>query len=280
MKQINAKVIVLICAKNEEGYIEKTLNALLNQTLKPYKIVVVDDGSKDKTPKILREYRKKYDNIVVFTRPDRGFSALGTYLMADTYNTGLKYIQEQDYDYLMIVGADTILPPNYIEEMVKRFVEDPKLGIASGMDPDEPISKIHVSGTGRMIRGTIAKKMGLLPRIYAWETYEIVFVKINGYHAKNFPDLHFKHQRPGGKGHMRSYYGWGRAMRELGYHPLYAFGRFMMNIIRGHPSWAIAMMRGYIKGGRNDPKLLPMKKYMWNYQRSYLSHLPLKLIPF
>ncbi len=276
----NPKVAVLIAAKNEAKYIERTLEALFEQTLMPCRIVVVDDGSKDKTPEILSRIKEKHPELVVIRRKDRGFSALGLPFMAFTYNSGIAYLLQHEFDYLLIIGADTLLPKNYIFRLVAEFEKDSRLGLASGVDDREEISALHVRGSGRMMRSSLLKKMGLLPPIYGWETYQIVFAFSQGYKVKHFPHIKFELARPSGKGHARSYYGWGRAMRELGYHPLYALGRIIMNVVRGHPKRAYFLLRGYFAGGIEHAKLKEVRKFWRTYQSSYLARLPFKLIRF
>lgn len=57
-------VSVIIPTYNSEKYIEETLNSVLNQTYKDFEIIIIDDCSKDNTWKIIKEYEKKYNNIV------------------------------------------------------------------------------------------------------------------------------------------------------------------------------------------------------------------------
>lgn len=57
------KVIVLLSTFNGELYLRDQLDSLINQTLKPYKIFIRDDGSSDNTLEILNEYKSKYNFI-------------------------------------------------------------------------------------------------------------------------------------------------------------------------------------------------------------------------
>jgi glycosyltransferase involved in cell wall biosynthesis len=49
------KYVIVTTAKNEERYIEYTLESVCNQILKPEEWIIVDDGSKDKTPEIIKD---------------------------------------------------------------------------------------------------------------------------------------------------------------------------------------------------------------------------------
>ena len=60
------KVSVIIPVFNGEKYINKCLDSLVNQTLKDIEIIVVDDGSTDKSIEIEEEYKNNYPNIRVY----------------------------------------------------------------------------------------------------------------------------------------------------------------------------------------------------------------------
>ena len=62
----NETIDVLIPVYNAEKYIGKCLDSILNQTYKNLRIVIADDGSNDKTAKILQNYQKTYNNIEVY----------------------------------------------------------------------------------------------------------------------------------------------------------------------------------------------------------------------
>ena len=63
----------IVTCRNSESEIEKAINSLLKQTIKPRYIIVVDDGSTDNTPNILNRLKSKNDNIYVITNPDLGY---------------------------------------------------------------------------------------------------------------------------------------------------------------------------------------------------------------
>ena len=66
----NPKVSVILPARNEEEFIEKCLDSLLEQDYVNYEIVVIDDSSEDSTRKIIEKYAKKNSKIIpVFARP-------------------------------------------------------------------------------------------------------------------------------------------------------------------------------------------------------------------
>ena len=58
------KVSIILPARNEENFIGKCLDSLIDQDYKNYEIVVIDDSSDDSTGKIIEQYAKKYSKIV------------------------------------------------------------------------------------------------------------------------------------------------------------------------------------------------------------------------
>ncbi|MGH1567266.1 MAG: glycosyltransferase [Nitrosopumilus sp.] len=64
------KVSIILPARNEEGFIAKCLDSLIQQDYKNYEVIVIDDSSDDATGKIISEYAEKYPNIIpVSARP-------------------------------------------------------------------------------------------------------------------------------------------------------------------------------------------------------------------
>ena len=56
------KVTLIVPVYNSEDYIGRCLDSILNQTYQNFEILVVNDGSKDNSQKIINEYKEKYPN--------------------------------------------------------------------------------------------------------------------------------------------------------------------------------------------------------------------------
>ncbi len=113
-------VSVLIAAYNEEKVINRTIESLLNNGYDAMEVIVIDDGSKDRTLEIVRERFADNPKIVILTQPNGGKSA--------ALNNGIRHSK---YDILIAVDADTLFSAGAIAKLARHF-SDPKIGAVSG----------------------------------------------------------------------------------------------------------------------------------------------------
>ena len=103
------KVSVIVPVYNVEKYIDKCLNSLVNQTLKDIEIIVVNDGTKDSSQKIIDKYAKKYNNVKPFIKENGGVSS--------ARNFGLN---ESCGEYVLFVDGDDFVDYTMTEKMYKN----------------------------------------------------------------------------------------------------------------------------------------------------------------
>ncbi len=241
------KYVVLICARNEENYIASCLSSLYFQTVPPELVVVVDDGSEDYTTLRAMNFIGRM-KIVVLLHPDRGFSALGSKLMADPYNVGLDWLHPLEWDYLLILGADTTIPPRYMEKLLRNITPD--MGVVSGRYPG--LDENYAAATGRLIRREIIDELGgRRPRTNAWESSVTHCALYLGYKTGSFP-VPIYNLRPPGKS-MRSNTGPGRAIKEMGYTWPHALHKAYLKMRKGEFLQALKIVYGYAVHKPQDP---------------------------
>ena len=93
---------VILTCRNSEKSIESSILTLSSQSIKPQCIVVVDDGSTDRTPTILADLRSRTKNMYVITNPDLGYD-IGRVVL--NWNKALELTRElklEPTDYHMI----------------------------------------------------------------------------------------------------------------------------------------------------------------------------------
>ena len=103
--------IVIMPAYNEEDVIGMTLETIVNQTVLPKKLIVVNDGSTDRTPEIVASFQEKHPWIVLVHNQHKAGHSPGAKIVRAFY-LGFNTIEE-DYDFVMKLDADLDLPPNY-----------------------------------------------------------------------------------------------------------------------------------------------------------------------
>lgn len=263
---------VAIVARNAASHLQRTLDSLVGQTLEPEGVVVVDDGSTDSTPDILRGYEREHrDTVKVVTKPDRGYDIRRVPL-----NINLAWATRrasgQESDFFMISGDDCFYPPNYARSLVSRMGADPRIVVASGRpSSSEGFSREHSpSGTGRMVNSRFWRDVGAKYPVRAgWETWLLYAAAQKGLKVRLFDDVMFDLLQPRGTRHQFIY--WGAAMQTLGYHPLYALGRIARNAVSPTiaPKRAVNMMRGYLEAGlgSNDRFLSPFDASLRSFVR-------------
>lgn len=126
-------VTVLVPAYNEEMTIGRTLEALQKSTYDKLEILVIDDGSKDKTAQIVLEYQKQDGRIRLIQKENGGKSSAA--------NLGL---QEAKGRLVVAIDADTITYPFTIGELITPF-SDPKVDAVCG---NVEVGNIHSVLTG------------------------------------------------------------------------------------------------------------------------------------
>jgi len=115
------KVSIVVPVYNCEDTIERCLLSLINQTYENKEIIVVDDGSTDKTPEILQRMSKEYGIKVIRLPKNSGASA--------ARNEGIRHASG---DIIFFAEADAYYELNYIELCVRHLVENPRIGTVIG----------------------------------------------------------------------------------------------------------------------------------------------------
>lgn len=101
------RVSVIVPVYNVENYLRKCLNSLVNQTLQEIEILVINDGSKDGSQKIIEEFQEKYPSkIKSFIKENGGLS--------DARNFGL---DRATGEFIGFVDSDDYVSENMFEEM-------------------------------------------------------------------------------------------------------------------------------------------------------------------
>jgi len=113
-----------ICAYNEQGNILRLLDCLLSQKLKSAsikEIIVIASGCTDDTEKIVNEYAKINQKVILLREPERNGKAVAVNL----------FLKKASGDICILVSADTLPEKNAIEELIKPLLQE-KVGMTGG----------------------------------------------------------------------------------------------------------------------------------------------------
>ncbi|PYV51770.1 MAG: polysaccharide deacetylase [Acidobacteria bacterium] len=117
-------VAVLIPAYNEEKVIERTIRAVLRSSYRHLRVIVIDDGSKDKTLEVARTCfprEQASGRLLVLTKTNSG--------KAEALNFGLRHLENEEI--FVGIDADTVIARDAISLLVPHFL-NPKVGAVAG----------------------------------------------------------------------------------------------------------------------------------------------------
>ncbi len=110
------KVSVVIPTFNRKNFVLEAIDSVVNQTVKPFEVIVIDDGSTDGTGGLIR---KKYPDIVYIYQENRGVSA--------ARNKGIKIAKG---DYIALLDSDDLWKKRKLEKHIDFIKQNPQFRIS------------------------------------------------------------------------------------------------------------------------------------------------------
>ena len=106
MLEREIKISVIIPVYNVEKYLKKCIDSILNQTFQDFEIIFIDDGSTDKSLKILEEYKNKDYRFIILKQAHKGASA--------ARNKGIELARGK---YVIFLDSDDYFEPTLLEDL-------------------------------------------------------------------------------------------------------------------------------------------------------------------
>lgn len=225
-----ARYVVITPVRDEEEHLEETIKSVVNQTVRPTEWMIVDDGSTDRTPKIIDMYAANYPWIRAVHRANRGYRKSGGGIV-DAFNDGYQALLSQDWEFVVKLDGDLSFDPAYFERILDCFKAEPALGIAggtlyslhNGKMKVERNPQFHVRGATKVYRRECWEQIGGLWPAAGWDTIDETSASMRGWITKSVPDIPaFHHRATGGAdGLWYDSVKHGRIWYVVGYHPLF-----------------------------------------------------------
>lgn len=272
------KYYIVIPAHNEEAFIALTLQSLTEQTLLPSKIVVVDDNSTDKTPEIINEFASKFPFISLIKKTSEAIHLPGSKVIQAFYK-GFETLDE-NYDFIVKLDADLILPLNYFETITNIFKSDSKIGMAGGFAYIEKngdwilenlTDKDHIRGAFKAYRKECFLQIGNLKPAMGWDTVDELLSKFYDWKVVTDQALKVKHLKPTGANYNKTArYKQGEAFYTLGYGFLItSIASAKLAMMKKKPLLFFDYIKGFLKAKRAKRPLLVTEeqaKFIRNYR--------------
>jgi len=231
------KYVLITPAHNEEAFIQKTLESMVAQTLRPARWIIVDDGSTDRTAEIVESYEKQYPWIELVRRPqrlDRSFAG-----KVHAFNLGLGRVASLTFEVLGNLDADLSFDPDYLAFLMEKFLDDPKLGVAGtpftengGYDTagDSFEGENHVAGGCQLFRRRCFEEIGgYVPNgIGGIDWIAVTTARMKGWKTRSFSEKRFHHYRSlgtAGRSGLAAKFSYGEKDYYLGGSPLWQLFR-------------------------------------------------------
>lgn len=200
------KYYIVIPAHNEAAFLTDTLQSVADQTLKPQRVIIVNDNSTDTTEDIIDYYTDAYPFFEKLNTSSSNEHLPGSKVI-NAFSKGLVLLTP-DYDFIVKLDADVILPENYFQEIATIFKSNIKIGIAGGFiyeknDKDEwslnhPMHKKHVRGAMKAYSKACFMAIGGLKNAMGWDTVDELLAQYHGFEIYTDEQLKVKHLRPTG----------------------------------------------------------------------------------
>jgi len=232
----NLSYALITPARNEEPYIERTIEAVISQTHLPRRWVIVNDGSSDATASIVRRYIGKYGWIRLIEMPehrDRSFAA-----KVHCFNAGYEQVKDLECDVIGNLDADVSLDKDHFEFLLNKFEEDPDLGVAGTVFKEDGYSsetnsfegQSHVSGQCQLFRQRCFEEIGgYVPhKAGGIDWIAVTTARMMGWKTQSFREKAFFHHRRLGtaeRGRLAATFSYGEKDYYLGGHPVWELFR-------------------------------------------------------
>jgi cellulose synthase/poly-beta-1,6-N-acetylglucosamine synthase-like glycosyltransferase len=239
---------------------------------------VVNDNSTDKTAEIVLAFAKNNPFISLVNKNSSAIHVPGSKVI-QAFHKGFETLDD-NYDVIVKLDADLILPNNYFETIMQHFQKDSSIGMAGGFAYIEKngewilenlTDKDHIRGAFKAYRKQCFKQIGNLKPAMGWDTVDELLSKFYNWRVITDRSLIVKHLKPTGANYNKTArYKQGEAFYTLGYgFAITAIASAKLAIMKKKPLLFIDYINGFLKAkSANAPLLVTSEqaKFIRNYR--------------
>lgn len=262
-KSLTVKLGVVAIGRNEEKGIGRCLDSILAQSLKPDKVIFVDDHSKDSTRKIAEMYK---DDVEIIDFDEDHETWVDSPELSKIVNKGIVKIgEDKSFTHIMTMGGDTVVPRHYCEQIIMKMIRHPEIVVASG-SVDGTYNHVP-RGSARITNLDYWRKIGLGYKTkIGFESYHLYKAGSMGLSYRVFKIDVTSASKVGTRYTSKHWYNEGMSAKALGYYPLYFWGRVLMMSAK-NPMKGISFARGYL-ANKDDLYEKEVRDYVCQNQKS------------
>lgn len=253
--------VLITAAKNEEEYIEKTIQSVISQTILPKKWIIVSDSSTDRTDEITMKYAEQnawIEFIRAIEHSDRNFAR-----KVHCFNRAYEDVKRIEFDIIGNLDGDVSFDKDYFAYLLDKFEKEPELGVAGTpyveggyhSYKDSYVNVRHVHGQIQLFRRACFEDIGGYTPIKGGgiDWVAVTTARMKGWKTYSFQDKVFVHHRTMGTGKssvLFAKFKHGKKDYFLGGHPVWQLCKGIFQMAK----------RPYIIGG-----LFLIVGYVWGF---------------
>ena len=250
--------VLITPARNEAQFIASTIEAVVAQTVRPFKWVIVSDGSTDGTDDIVSQYAAANDWIELVRMPERRERHFAGKVLA--FNAGRERVEGLTYKVIASLDADITFESDYFAFLLTKLTGDPQLGLVGTPYRDATsevydyrfVSTDHVSGACQVFRRECFEDIGgyVPAKGGAIDTIAALTARMKGWKTHTFTEKICLHHRAIGtaqSGPIKARFNLGKRDYAIGNHPLWEFCRGAYQTVkRPYVLRGLALVAGYL----------------------------------
>ena len=269
---VTPRYVVITPIRDEEAYIEKTIDSVVSQTITPLQWIIVDDGSTDGTGGLIDNAASLYPWILSIHRENRGYRKAGGGVI-DAFYAGYASLSNEDWDFVVKLDGDLSFESDYFEKCFAIFRKDPKLGVGGGdiynlIEGKLKLEKqphFHVRGATKIYKRDCWDAIGGFLAAPGWDTLDEVKANMLGWTSYSFHELKLTHHRytGGADGTWRNTVKNGLSDYICGYHPVFMMVKCLKRLLqKPYFIGSVGLMYGFLScyarniDQVNDPQLI------------------------